>query len=87
MERGGQIAVVDDVEQTVSRLLSLDLAELHSLGRELNIVTIGFTTAAEFNFIAAESTDFKKAVAFDASQLRRVSDSYFRNLARLDLTR
>ena len=87
LERRGQIAVVNDVEQTVSCLLSLHLAKLHGLGRELNIVTIGLTTAAKFNFVAAESTDFKKAVAFDASQLRRVSDSYFRNLARLELTR
>lgn len=87
LERGGQIAVIDDVEETVGCLLSLHFAELHCLGRELDVVTIGLTTAAELNLVAAESTDLEEAVALDLSKLRSVSDSYFRDLTWLELTR
>lgn len=59
---------------------------MNSLGRELDSVAIGFTPAAELNFIAAKSANFEKAVAFDSCQLRSIGDSYFCDLAWLEFT-
>lgn len=86
LEAGGQIALVNNVEETVGGLLRLHLAEMHTLGRELDIVTICLSPAAEFNLIASESAHFEEAEALDSGDEGRVGDSYFCDLTRRELT-
>lgn len=86
LERGGQVAVIDDIEETVSCRLVLHLTELDSLGGKWDVIAICHTLAAEFNLIAAESRHFKKRETGCACNQRRVCDSYFYDLARADFS-
>ena len=60
---------------------------MHSFGGQLHVVAICLTLAAELNLISTESGNFEKAEAFDSSDRRCVGDSYFREVARDQLSR
>ena len=70
-----QVTIVDNIQKTVSRLLSLNFTKMDSLVWKLNIVAVSLTLAAELNLISSKSWNFEKAEAFDSSDLRRVGYS------------
>lgn len=59
LEASGQVTVVDDIEESVSGLLSRDLSKLDSLGRETHIEAISLSLAAEFNLVSTEGAHFE----------------------------
>ena len=66
LERGWQITVIDDIEQTVSCTLNLNLAKLHCFRRQLDIIAISDTLAIEFNRVATEGSHFELSEASHA---------------------
>ena len=86
LKRGWQIAVIDDIEQTVSCALNLNLAKLDSFRRQLDIIAISDTLAAEFNRVATEGSHFELSEAGYACNLRSVRDSYFCDLTGANFT-
>ena len=85
LERRGQIAVIDHVQQAVCRLLCLHLSKVYRLRAQLHIVSISYAAAVELDLVASKSGNFEKCEAADAGNLRSVSDSYFYDLAWADL--
>ena len=81
MEACWQIAVVDDIEKTVGSLLGLHLTKVDCLRGQLDTVAISFAPTTEFYLVSTECAHFEQAVALNSSELWRVIDSYFCDVA------